>query len=290
MNSPVSARSHYESKHHEKKVNQWLSDWAQRTGQPMPKRQKKAPTSLTVEGPKGPNAFFCEHCQIPFTSAQHANQHFIGKRHRMVVAGKICPKGSGYYDKEGNWVKTKRADDDPTSRFGIGTSFLQTPVEPVSSNTSKTLTESSTDVIGPGLVPTQIQEKPVTPKNVNTSDPNRYCSLCNISVTSDLQMQTHLNGAKHRKNSAKSGIIRNSPPPTPVNNSWPSPPHGKNKVETIADCYNEDPKTRRNEFSIFRTPSGQYYCHHCNVTSPNEPQFALHVQSKAHAKSIKVKK
>lgn len=86
MNSPLCSRGHYQSKHHEKKVNQWLTEWSQRTGEPMPKRQKKEQSSLSVvsgEGPKGPNAFFCEHCQIPLTSALHANQHFTGKRHRM---------------------------------------------------------------------------------------------------------------------------------------------------------------------------------------------------------------
>lgn len=83
MNSPLCARSHYESKVHEKKVTQWLNEWSQKTGEPVPKRPKKEVSSLSSEGPKGPNAFFCVHCQIPLTSAQHANQHFTGKRHRM---------------------------------------------------------------------------------------------------------------------------------------------------------------------------------------------------------------
>lgn len=39
LNSPMSARLHYESKNHEKKINNWLLEWSERTGEPIPKRQ-----------------------------------------------------------------------------------------------------------------------------------------------------------------------------------------------------------------------------------------------------------
>lgn len=39
LNSPSSARLHYESKNHEKKINAWLSEWSIKTGEPVPKRQ-----------------------------------------------------------------------------------------------------------------------------------------------------------------------------------------------------------------------------------------------------------
>lgn len=38
LNSPSTARLHYESKNHEKKINKWLSTWAEETGEPIPKR------------------------------------------------------------------------------------------------------------------------------------------------------------------------------------------------------------------------------------------------------------
>lgn len=38
LNSPSTARLHYESKNHEKKINNWLSTWAEQTGEPIPKR------------------------------------------------------------------------------------------------------------------------------------------------------------------------------------------------------------------------------------------------------------
>lgn len=41
MNSPISAKMHYNSKVHDKKVNSFLAEWAKRTGQQCPKRQRK---------------------------------------------------------------------------------------------------------------------------------------------------------------------------------------------------------------------------------------------------------
>lgn len=63
-NSFFSAKIHYDSKVHEKKVRQWLVEWTARTGQPLP------------------NTLHCKHCDIQFNSASHANQHYTGKKHR----------------------------------------------------------------------------------------------------------------------------------------------------------------------------------------------------------------
>lgn len=38
LNSPSTARLHYESKNHEKKINNWLLTWSEKTGEPIPKR------------------------------------------------------------------------------------------------------------------------------------------------------------------------------------------------------------------------------------------------------------
>lgn len=77
LNSPVSAKMHYESKNHEKKINAWLLQWSTKTGEPMPKR----PTPKN--GPTGPHAMHCDICDISLTSIQHANQHYSGKKHRQ---------------------------------------------------------------------------------------------------------------------------------------------------------------------------------------------------------------
>lgn len=263
MNSPISAKMHYESKQHDKKVHNWLSEWAKQTGAPMPKRQRKVQNN--VEGPKGPNAFFCEHCQIPLTSVQHANQHYMGKRHRMVAAGKMCPKGSGYYDKDGKWIKQNKAVNDLTGRFGIGTSFL--PPE----------------VLAPPPPPPPPEERAAQlaaaadkSKLVNTGD--RHCKICDVTVTSAQQMETHLAGSKHMKNCKKLGTP--VPPPQPLHDN-----------DTVLESYGSNAaKYTIQDFSIYRTPSGMFYCNICNMTAPNEGVFSSHIVSKKHIKMAKEKR
>lgn len=39
LNSPITAKIHYESKVHEKKVRNWLDEWSKQTGNPIPEIQ-----------------------------------------------------------------------------------------------------------------------------------------------------------------------------------------------------------------------------------------------------------
>lgn len=103
MNSHISANVHYQSKVHERKIVQWLKEWCETTGTPMPVRMKRK--VVDVE-PVGPNSLRCEACDLPLTSIQHANQHYTGKRHQMVVRGKKNPAGNGYFNPDGTWTRT----------------------------------------------------------------------------------------------------------------------------------------------------------------------------------------
>lgn len=73
--------------------------------------------------------------------------------------------------------------------------------------------------IGPSLVPV-VSSQPNNFSNKSTSNgntknkissggssaANRYCEICDISVTSDQQMETHKNGQKHQKKCKQLGI------------------------------------------------------------------------------------
>ncbi len=41
-------------------------------------------------------------------------------------------------------------------------------------------------------------------------------------------------------------------------------------------------KRPKRDFSMYRTPSGKYYCSCCNITLNSEVQFAQHMDSKKH--------
>lgn len=75
-NSAVSARMHYDSKVHSKRITQWLLEWTERTGESMPKR------AALFEGPTGPNALHCNTCDLALTSLLHAKQHYMGRKHK----------------------------------------------------------------------------------------------------------------------------------------------------------------------------------------------------------------
>lgn len=70
---------------------------------------------------------------------------------------------------------------DPTGRFNIGESFLQLKQEEAKQEDT-----------------TPPSPQPTTP-TPNEPDPDKYCEICNISVTSQPQMKVHLEGAKHAK-------------------------------------------------------------------------------------------
>ncbi|KAH8328187.1 hypothetical protein KR067_005382 [Drosophila pandora] len=53
-----------------------------------------------------PADFYCDLCDLKLTSVMHAQQHFFGRRHRMVARNQTKPNGEGYYDMEGRWVRT----------------------------------------------------------------------------------------------------------------------------------------------------------------------------------------
>lgn len=101
LNSVISARTHYESKNHEKKINGWLQEWAQKTGAPSPKKFKIVRTDVNV----GPNAYHCDVCDLALTSVQHAQQHYSGRKHNAAISGRQKPGGSGYYSNDGKWIR-----------------------------------------------------------------------------------------------------------------------------------------------------------------------------------------
>lgn len=74
-------------------------------------------------------------------------------------------------------LSATKVKEDPTGRFNIGESFqIQTPEVPVS-----IVTEAEAE------------------------NPDTYCALCSVSVTSKPQMKLHLEGSKHAKKLKNSG-------------------------------------------------------------------------------------
>ncbi|XP_058798782.1 zinc finger matrin-type protein 3-like [Phymastichus coffea] len=141
--------------------------------------------------------------------------------------------------------------EDPTGRFGIGTAFQpQSEVLPVVSE--------------PLPVPIVI---PPVPQYCQVPIPiptPLRCEICGISANRQDQLDTHKRGAKHIKMMKQLGL--------PLTDE-----------ETgLASSNNID-------YSIYRTPSGQYYCAPCNMSLNSEITFGQHMESKKHRNKVSPK-
>ncbi|XP_014214532.1 zinc finger protein 346-like [Copidosoma floridanum] len=141
---------------------------------------------------------------------------------------------------------------DPTGRYGIGMAFAPPQPEAVPIPQLPLPPE-----IPPAAVPPIPQYKPAL---VAYPIPFR-CEICDISVNRQDQLETHKRGAKHLKMLKHHGL--SLPQPDPV---FLVPPPI--------------------DYSIYRTPSGQYYCAPCNLSLNSESSFAQHVDSKKHKSQI----
>lgn len=233
-------------------------------------------------GPVGPNAFHCDLCDLKLTSLTHAQQHFAGRKHQLVLSQRSKPSGAGYYNNEGKWVRlsTKAFPKSADRRFGIGEQFLYSSNDNV---TTTTANESSNSVINS---PTQTPEenaaaKPPKIPKMNEHDPNLFCAVCNVSATSALQMTMHLTGAKHQKKLKASGVeITNTghaPSSTTAANS-------NQNADNLLNSVINELKPDTTDLSMYRTPSGQYYCQTCNLTITNLSSLQKHLEGKRHLK------
>ncbi|KAH1011152.1 hypothetical protein HUJ04_000578 [Dendroctonus ponderosae] len=260
LSSNQTAIMHYKAKSHEKKIRKWLTDWAVKTGEPLPKRAtapREKKTEDLVE--KNPSWFHCDVCDLDLTGQIHAESHYMGRNHQKALLGHKTPAGSGYYDKDGKWVrikhlKSKSMDEKGEDSFGA--------------DFKKNLSASSVDAAPQ-------QKKEVTPIS------NYHCKVCNIYTTHPDILESHFKGQKHAKKLKHLGIVasgesKNSAEETAI------------RPTTISTAI--DNKTN-NEVNLtaYRTPSGLYYCAICNTTINSESSFLQHLNSKGHDKKSQLK-
>ncbi|XP_054008723.1 zinc finger protein 346-like isoform X1 [Hylaeus anthracinus] len=190
---------------------------------------------------------YCDICKTWFTSQTDATQHYAGKKHVRAANGGRRARPS---KKSRNQSQYNQLD--PSGRFAIGVSFQAdvpsaAPVQPVIPEANTALVASTP---GTGAV--------YTPPSHPT--PLR-CDLCGVSANRQDQLETHKRGARHLRMLKLNGL--------PV-------PESATENESIPAIPGPI------DYSIYRTPSGQYYCAPCNLSLNSESTFAQHVESKKH--------
>lgn len=107
-----------------------------------------------------------------------------------------------------------------------------------------------------------------------------FCDLCKVGAPSQQQMDMHLNGKNHMAKMKKSmGGVSNDDLDT-ISKRIKLKGNILAAVSKPKPIFNSGKK--RTDYSVFRTPSGQYYCAACNISLNSENQFAQHQMSKKH--------
>ena len=96
------------------------------------------------------------------------------------------------------------------------------------------------------------------------------CDICGVNAPSRLQMDAHLNGKGHKQK------VENLKNPGP-------------KISTAATSVVKTAVKKEN-YNIYRTPSGQFYCSICNTCSDSELTFGQHLESRKHKQKNAAKK
>nr|KAF7416544.1 hypothetical protein H0235_011075 [Vespula pensylvanica] len=186
----------------------------------------------------------CDICKTWFSSQIEASQHYAGKKHIRAAHGgpRSRPKKSQNQNQY-NHV-------DSTGRYGIGMAFQQDVQVP---GTSAVVSDGNI-MVSPQGTTTPIYTPPAYPTPLR-------CDLCGVSANRQDQLETHKRGARHMRMLRLNGL------PIP---------------ELLSENENASSSSGPIDYSIYRTPSGQYYCAPCNLSLNSESTFAQHVESKKH--------
>lgn len=252
LSSNVMAKLHYKSKNHEKKVRKFLIEHAEKTGTPLHKRAKVtvAPKDDEETNPKW---FHCDVCDLPLTGKMHAESHYMGKNHHKVIMGYKMPAGRGYYNDDGKWVRSG-----PSKKVE-----LKDGEDSFGQDFRRQKTEITVDAI-PAVMPVSVEQSQTQSKF--------HCSICNVGTTCQEQLDIHFQGQKHKKKLRQLGVYDDSA-------------GSQSKRRESAS----DQEVTDMDLSVYRTPSGDYYCPSCNLTLSSGIQFRLHIKGKQHMKKSAVK-
>ncbi|XP_030382997.1 putative mediator of RNA polymerase II transcription subunit 26 [Scaptodrosophila lebanonensis] len=213
MRTMHNAVDHYSSRSHDRRVSSWLVRHFCQQGQMSDDILKYLRTA-------GPAAFYCELCDLKLTSVMHAQQHFFGRRHRLVARHVTTPNGEGFYDSTGHWVRTDAkwlmceiCDVSITSetqmamhvagarhRKRLHTAYQNCGVVPVEGSHMYRINANGTlmplNPLGFYLYATCSKSEI---RKLNDLNAAYYCEVCNITLNHLKSVKQHEEGRMHRK-------------------------------------------------------------------------------------------
>ena len=255
LNSVIQAKMHYEGKGHDKKVRFALQAWAKDNNTVPPKKKALEKPDVSFMGPspaQRPCYDFSYDGSQPATSqglyCGPCDTVFTSHAHaQQHFSGRNHMRVmNGLSPLKAGYFNTR-----------TGKWQRQPPADPA-------LAEMSSPALPP---PPSLPPPPPPPEESPTKSGDNSdqfsCTICGVTTTSQGQLDMHLNGKSHKtKASLETPNVPHSLPP---------------KVEKPPA-----EKAVKKDYSIYRTPSGQYYCALCNLCVNSEQQFVQHMVSKKH--------
>ncbi|XP_002134339.1 zinc finger matrin-type protein 3 [Drosophila pseudoobscura] len=206
----------------------------------------------------GTTAYHCKVCDLSLSSASHARQHYGGRKHKLVESKFSRTSGASYCDTSGDWVHVHT----PEAKLK-DLSFLA----------DATRSELPEDCPQPEALTLNHANRPATVEEHAEASSKVECSLCQIKVTSSGQMEMHVKGVKHQKNLRKVSME-----PDIEMDSVPS-------EGSIAASLGEELSAA--DQSMYRTPTGGYYCELCKKLMNHATTLQQHLCGKKHLKTVR---
>ncbi|SPP81774.1 uncharacterized protein LOC117584463 isoform X2 [Drosophila guanche] len=149
--------------------------------------------------------FYCELCDLMLTSNAHADQHFQGRRHRMVANKLSKPNGLGHYNADGRWVRTdKKGMNCELCDVSI-TSDTQMAMHMAGAKHRKRVVDCY--ISGHMEVPfdgSGSALKPLGPyirkSDIFDINSGYYCDVCEIPLNHRKSAKGHMKGRLHKRN------------------------------------------------------------------------------------------
>eukprot|EP00095_Tigriopus_kingsejongensis_P008953 maker-scaffold199_size265817-snap-gene-1.55 protein:Tk08953 transcript:maker-scaffold199_size265817-snap-gene-1.55-mRNA-1 annotation:"zinc finger matrin-type protein 3" len=237
------AAHHYGGRIHAKHARHFLARLA--AAEPCPAAAERLGRLLT-HGPQvarprprapwlDPAERYCPVCQCGFTSASQAALHRSGRNHGRKLAGLAALPRGYFHPKTGQWRRQPPVVENPT-------------------------------VVRDNLIPLSEAQNDRQP--VPWSGP-LFCSVCQVSATSQMQLELHFNGKNHKKAVHRQELLSGQP-----------------KQSATSVSSEAKPKPISVDYRAFKTPSGQYYCAPCNSSMNSVSQIAQHFISHRHKQVI----
>nr|GMD92805.1 UBP1-associated proteins 1C-like isoform X4 [Ipomoea batatas]GME08200.1 UBP1-associated proteins 1C-like isoform X4 [Ipomoea batatas] len=236
----------------------------------------------------------CAVCQVTTTSEINLKSHLGGKMHRTNCAElkpiKWVTKDPGSSSPKATDLPNQVKNEPTKHALAVGGSKQETDVKPekATSLPNRVTNESAKHAPIEGewkLKTSGKQEKfqaNASGKEEST-DSKPYCSVCNIWISREADVVSHLKGRKHLSKLKQMGILMANEPAKPEKETGLQ---NQVKIEPAKpNALAEEGSMQKTDASVIT--DSKLYCSFCNICLPCEAALVVHLKGRKHLSKLK---